>query len=292
MLVARRIRSRHGAAALGAVLLLLLLGSSFGTDPEADLLTGPDREICSEPEIIECSNWDDGQFDGWVLSPGGEGNIFSGAGLRGSSGWLITINRGSHGTLFFDKKLERGQIAHGPLHVRFYVKFSRDYLHIPACGLQKMMYLESTNTPQYWRVMLGIQPARFLGEGFAALPETVGVFGFDYIGHRIELPNRPGDNPILIYPERWYCVEISAHWTSREKNSVSVWVDGILQMSRRDHDDGVWTPGHLFSAVQDSSHYGGNSPECLPVQTQFVFKDQHIISTSYIGPIESGAESD
>ena len=239
--------------------------------------------VCGLPSTVACADWNNASTDGWAISPWGGGSIKPGVGHGGTAGWEALIRQGEHGTIYFDRAIR--DVAHGPLHARFYVKFSPGYIFIPTCGLQKMFYLDSHGGGTYWRIMLGVAPANWMGGSFAGLPQTVGVFGFDYVGHIMRLPDQPGDNPVLIHPNRWYSVEIMAHWTSRTQNVVKIWIDGRLQMTRDNFDDGHWTAAHVFSTAQDSSHYGGDGPACAPVQTQYVYKDNHIISTKYIGPI-------
>lgn len=280
-------KRRFGSSLLTITGLIAAAGAFYLSDVRAaDTDCGgqacEETVVCSSSSVVKCSDWNNRSTDAWSVSPYGGGSIKPGVGYRGTAGWEDTISEGNHGTVYFDTPVSG--VGHGPFHARFYIKFSPGYLFIPTCGLQKMFYLEAqANT--FWRIMLGIAPANWMGGSYQSLPQTVGIFGFDYIGHTVRLPNQPGDNPVLIHPDRWYAVEIMAHWTSRTQNVVKIWVDGQLQMTRSNHDDGVWTTAHTFNRVQDSSHYGGNHPDCLPVQTQYVYKDNHVLSKSYIGII-------
>jgi hypothetical protein len=268
-----------------AALHLALQRDAFAADTTCAGLACEEAVLCASSFVIKCSDWNSGTLDGWSknASEGLKPNI----GFRGTPAWQATINKGDHSTLFFDTPVSG--VGYGPLHARFYVKFSPGYLFMQSCGLQKMFYLDASITP-YWRIMLGIAPAYNMKGSYATLPQTVGVFGFDYIGHYIRYPDQPGDKAVLIYPDKWYAVEIMAHWTSRTQNVVKIWVNGQLQMTRSNHDDDVWTPAHTFTDVQDASYYGGNDPACVPWQTQYVYKDNHILSKSYIGPGVLGSD--
>jgi len=136
------------------------------------------------------------------------------------------------------------------------------------------------------RIMLGVTAASDMGGSYSTLPDSVGVFGFDYRGHivRIPDPNNPNDNPTLIYPNKWYAVEFMVQYQSASVNTVKIWVDGVLQMTRENYNDPYYD-GSPFSDVQDTSWFGGSGSCVQNPETQYVWRDNTVISTSYIGPI-------
>lgn len=280
-----------------------LLGSSFtvllfASSPAiaADVRCGSrtcEESICSSPSVIECSDWNDGSYDGWAVSgnrysAGDEkGDVVANVGMGGSNGWEHKILAGEPGTIWFDKGLDLGT---GPIHVRMYIKFSPGYEHEMNCGLQKMFYLNASRSDSLaHRIMAGVTKASDLEGTYSGLDHSIGVFGFDYYGHVVVLPDQPGDKPVLIHPDRWYSVELMAQYIAPGKNTVKMWIDGQLQMERNDY--GGWTDGTPFNQVQDTSWFGGANECAQNSSTQYVYKDNHVVSRSYIGPIgESGGE--
>jgi hypothetical protein len=248
-----------------------------------------EEAICSSSNVVVCADWNDGRKDGWALCLQPTG-LKADVGVNGSVGMEHKIIAGEHGTLYYDKRFNS---TAGPVHARHYVKFSNGYQFMYGGGYQKMLYLSrQDNGVSEWRgVMLGVGPAHQLLDGaYKDLPRTVGVFGFDYVGHHIRVANKPGDNPVLIYGDRWYCVEMMVDWRGQGDNTIKVWVDGVLQMERNDYTeaytgDSSWHPGELINHVKGDAHYGGQGKIYEPPQDQYVWKDNYVVSRSYIGPI-------
>ena len=270
-------------------LSVLLVGLAATTAPGADLFCGNqpcEEAICSSSDVLLCSDWNDGDLDGWLYNQSYGGGIEDGVGLNGTKGWRHQVTEGRGDTIFGDEGLSSFNLGYGPAYGRFYVKFSPGYLFMPKCGLQKMFYLR--HFPPYWGIQIGVAPARKM-VGYSAYPDTVGVFAFDYPGHLTQYPERVGDNPVLVGSDQWYSVEFMLHWTSETVNVVRVWIDGELQMIRENVGASLWrvpTAQTPIDQVADSSYYGGAVPEvCGPFQTQQVYKDNYVVSRSYIGPV-------
>ena len=272
-------------------LSVLLVGLAATTATGSDTLCGTqpcEETICSSPDVLECSDWNDGDFDGWTYAIRDgvirfNGRFEDGAGLNGTKGWVHPVTQGEHNTAYGGRVISGA--GFGPLYARLYIKFSPGYRFLRWCGQQKMFYLRHDGGT-FWRIMLGAAAAKRMGGIYGSDPDTVGVFAFDYIGHIERYPNQVGDNPVLLTGGRWYAVEIMAHWTSATVNVVKIWVDGQLQMTRENFDDGVWTTASGFNRVSDSSYYGGTGLACEPLQDQIVYKDNYVVSKSYIGPVD------
>ena len=84
--------------------------------------------------------------------------------------------------------------------------------------------------------------------------------------------------------DRWYAVEVMTHYTSANRNVTKLWVDGTLQMVRENFNDTAFN-GTAFNGVKDTSWFGGIDSCAQNTQTQYVYRDNHVVSRSYIGPI-------
>jgi len=233
------------------------------------------ESICSSTAVIECSDWNDRNNDGWAVSGNSPllGSILAGKGYNGSAGWESKINIGSDATVWFDKGISS---TSGPLHERHMVMFSPGYQFMMVCGLQKQFYFNRSGG----RVMVGVTKASDMGGAYAGQPNTVGIFGFDYYGHYVELPKQAGDQPTLIQTGRWYSLETMVDPSTK---TVKMWVDGKLQMTRS--GDSRFGDGSAVTSVQDTSWFGGDPNVCSKnTQVQYVYHDNHVISRSYIGP--------
>ena len=134
------------------------------------------------------------------------------------------------------------------------------------------------------RVMLGTTSANKFGQ-FSSEPDTVGLYAFDWLGHIVRLPNQSGDNPVPIYPETWYAVEFMTHYDGSNV-TVKLWIDGVLQMTRTEAASGdpQWENGN-WDLIQDTAWFGGANSCNLLTEEQFVYRDNAVVSKSYIGPI-------
>ena len=120
------------ATALGLSLglsLLLLAFPGFSGDLQCGEGTC-EESLCASPDVLECSDWNDGSFDGWSAAggryeQGGElGGLLPNAGLNGSAGWEHKIRIGNPRTMTISKNLDLG---FGPIHFRTYLKFFPGY---------------------------------------------------------------------------------------------------------------------------------------------------------------------
>jgi hypothetical protein len=236
-----------------------------------------EESVCSASDTVLCSDWNDGGTDGWAVSANSpqRGSIQAGKGYNGTRGWESRIDVGYDQTVWFDRSISCGS---GPCHSRMMVRFSPAYQFMMVCGLQKQFYF---NKPD--RIMVGVTKAKDMGGTYAGQPNTVGVFGFDYYGHQVELPNESGDVPTLIQPDRWYSLETMVDPSTK---TVKMWIDGRLQMTRTGSSYFGSTGG--VTSVQDTSWFGGDPTVCSKnTQTQYVYHDNHVIRRSYIGPVGS-----
>lgn len=277
------------------IVFLCLFGSSkalFGSDNSCGGSSCEESEICSAAGVFVCSDWNDGSYDSWATSSnldskgGKHGDIRSGVGINGTKGWAHEIYPGEATTVFYDIG---GSIKgyKGPLYSRFYIRFSDNFVHGMACGLEKQFYQSWLNDDgSKTRIMLGSTKARNIPK-FSSEPSSVGLMAFDWLGHDIEMPDQSGDVAVAIQRNQWYSVEFMTDYNSAAGTvTVKLWVDGQLQMQRTvaaataSWKSGAWTH------VQDTSWMGGlDSCNKAPEQQQ-VFKDNVVISRNYIGPID------
>jgi hypothetical protein len=241
-----------------------------------------EESVCSSSDVLLCSDWNNGSYDGWSFSAnrysngGDAGDVVASKGMNGTRAVEFKIKPAYDQTIWFGTGIPA---TSGPLHERMMVKFSPGYQFMMVCGLQKQFYFERSN-----RIMVGVTKASDMGGSYAGQPNTVGVFGFDYYGHYVELPKQSGDSPTLIYPDRWYSVETMVDPSTK---TVKQWIDGKLQMTRS--GDSRFGDSTAVSSVQDTSWNGGDPSVCSKnTQTQYVWHDNHVIRRSYIGPIGSG----
>src|SRR4030095_5011814 len=162
---------------------LLMTMIAFASNPAlaADTNCGGaacEESICSSASVIECSDWNNGSYDGGAVSANAytsgesKGGVVAGKGMNGTKGWEHKINVADADTVWFDKAVVT---TNAPLYERMYVKFSPGYQFMMICGLQKMFYFNKTN-----RIMVGVTKASDMGGSYASQPNTVGLLGFDY----------------------------------------------------------------------------------------------------------------
>ena len=287
---------RDQIKSLSRLLLSLSLSLSSAVLFATDIICGDssceETQICARNDVFICSDWNDGKYDGWAISTnkdssgGNRGDIYDGVGLNGSKGWAQKIKPGYAETIFMDNQQNGINGYKGPLYSRFYVRFSENFQHRMGCGLQKQYYQmwlndDSTKT----RVMLGTDRVNIISK-FSNLSSSVGVFAFDWLGHLVEIPDKASDNPVAIYPNRWYSVEFMTSYNSNDETvTVKVWVNGQLQMERTaTSEHASWRSGK-WSYIHDTSWMGGADDCNKAPEEQIVYKDNAVTSKSYIGPI-------
>lgn len=117
--------------------------------------------------------------------------------------------------------------------------------------------------------------------------DAVGVYGFDYPGHTVQLPNQPGDVPVLIHNDEWHSVEVELQYTSSSSNRVKLYVDGILSITRINNT--LWTGGGspiAFDRLRSDGWFGGGLAACGDFNhIQNFERDNLVVSKAYIGPI-------
>jgi hypothetical protein len=266
--------------------------------------------VCSRGDVITCSEWNNGSYDGWSVSAlysTVQGDLAANVGLDGTRGWELRTVPGYEDGRHFSRSIPSTNVA----HVRFYIRFSSNWHHTMDCGLHKLFYFWSQNETH--RQMLGIRRASFYdsrlggyagGPGAAGLPDTVGVFGFDYNTasqtHNEMWPNKAGDQPVLIYPNTWYAVEMQVQVSPAKL--VRLWVTRqggptTLQMTRTSFvvPAGIpgageqWTSNEPYTHVQQTSWYGGGNACADAPAAQYTYQDNTVIATQYIGPFGSAA---
>ncbi len=263
-----------------------------------------EEAICATSDVIVCSDWNDLSFDNWSVSSGADrkggdrGDIYPGQGLNGTAGWNHNISVGVANSVFMGQGAAIAEAEHrGPLYTRFYVKFSDNYNFNMHCGLQKMFYHTiSSDGGSQTRFMLGMESwNRIEGDDVFS-----GVFGFDFYGHLVAIPNGESrypeieivgtDNPTRILPGVWYAVE----WMTEVTDThvfVKIWVNDELQMTRRTPNEfaSLPVPGSgTWLRVKNDAWYGGGDGCGQNTEEQAVFKDNHVISRSRIGMIGAG----
>ena len=263
----------------------------FGADNTCGNSSCEETAICSAAGVFVCSDWNDGSYDSWTTSSnldskgGRHGDIRSGVGINGTKGWAHEIYPGEATTVFYGNTAIQGYT--GPLYTRLYVRFSDNYIHGMGCGLQKQFYHKWLNDDgSTTRIMLGSTKARDIPK-FSSEPSSVGLIGFDWVGHIVEGPDQSGDVAVAIQRNQWYSVEFMTDYNSAAGTvTVKVWIDGQLQMERiAAAADASWKAGY-WTGVQDTSWMGGGDDCNKAPEQQQVFKDNVVISRNYIGPID------
>jgi hypothetical protein len=268
--------------------------------------------VCGRTDVISCSEWNNGSYDGWSVSAlysPVEGDLAQGVGLAGSRGWNLKTVPGTEDGRHFSRSVP----ATNGLYARFYIRFSSNWHHTMDCGLHKLFYFWSQNKTH--RQMLGIRRASVYdsrlggyagGAGAAGLPDTVGVFAFDFDTpsqtHNEMWPNQSGDRPVFVYPNVWYAVEMRVQ--VQPTKIVQLWVTPengptTLQMTRTSFvvPPGIpgageaWTSNESYTLVQQTSWYGGGNACADAPAAQYTYQDNTVLAIQYIGPI-AGAGPD
>jgi hypothetical protein len=226
-----------------------------------------------------------------------------------SRGWSLKTVPGTEDGRHFSRTIP----TTNGIYIRFYIKFASNWHHTMDCGLHKLFYVWSQNKTH--RQLLGVRKASFYdsrlggyagGPSAAGLPDTVGVFAFDYDTpsqtHNEMWPNQAADRPVFIYPNIWYAVEMRVQVAPSK--IVQLWVtpeNGVttLQMTRTTFvvPPGIpgageaWTSNEPYTSVQQTSWYGGGNACADAPVPQYTYMDNTVLALQYIGP-DGGAGPD
>jgi hypothetical protein len=305
-------RARWYAMALGV--FVVFVGMAFPMLARAaDTSCGGvacEESVCARTDVFSCSDWNNGNYDGWSISAlysPVQGDLAPNVGVAGSRGWQLLTVPGKEDGRHFTRSIP----STNAVSARFYIKFSANWHHTMDCGLHKLFYFWSQNHTH--REMLGVRRASFYnsrlggyagGPGAAGLPDTVGVFAFDYNTtsdlHNEMWPNKAGDRPVLIYPNVWYAVEMRVQVAPTKQ--VQLWVtpengSPTLQMTRTSFvvpagmpaAGEAWTSNEPYTSVQQTSWYGGGDACADAPANQYTYQDNTVLAIEYIGPAAGGA---
>lgn len=250
-----------------------------------------EEAICATAPVLVCSDWNDGGFDGWAISSGGKdgtaGAILEGVGYKGTTGWRHIVKPRKASSVFYGKTFGT---YNGPLYSRYMTKFSKGFQFWQRCGLNKMYYHKRDMN----RLMLGMDSWDKIEEGGGTL---AGVVGFDYYGHLVELPNGKTrspdvkiigtDIPMKIVSDRWYTIEWMTEVTSKGRVIVVIWINGKRQMGRETSVEYARLRYEPWTRVQQTDWAGGGDGCTMNESTQYIYRDNTVISKQPIGPVGS-----
>ena len=249
-----------------------------------------EESICASKDVLICSDWNDKTFDGWSVSSGGKsgeaGALLDGVGTNGTVGWRHIIKPRLAPSVFYGQEL--GRFAYyGPLYSRYRTKFSKGFEFHQRCGMNKMFYHKRAKN----RLMLGMDS----WDKIDGSSTKYGVIGFDYYGHLVELPNGKTrspevkilgtDKPVKIESDRWYTVEWMTEVTADNRVIVVIWIDGVRQMGRETSTDYARLVYEPWARVKQTDWAGGGDGCTMNESTQYVYRDNTVISRSPIGLI-------
>ena len=241
--------------------------------------------ICSDPDVFICTNMDSGVRDSnWSYSDSSQ--PVDGIGINGTYGWEHIISVGVANTSYFGYSGISGQ---GKIYSRQMIRFSSNYVFGHNCGLQKIgyhMFTTSGGANFDARTMLGACPInRVPGTIYSSYPATVGLLTYDLAGHVIYYPNENDAIPINV--DTWYSVEIMTDYNSTTSElTVSIWIDGVLQQTKI-HPTGEsgYNGTGTYNLMRVDGWFGGADSCNAITEQQSVYKDNIIVSKSYIGPM-------
>ena len=260
-----------------------------------DILLCEDWEWSTNPDFVAVSadwtghGWDQGQSD---LNAYPGDNVFglntmpSGTPFSGNNCLTITISPSpADGSLFPMNAITNVTLGNW-VHARQYVKFSPGYkfMGYQSGNEQKCAYFRSdSGGVLIWRFELQTTATDSTGNfgKWQLDPSPPHVISYN--------TNQPGN--FTVNAGVWYCVEFAVKLpTSSADNdgALRLWVDGVLATVK----DNIVITGGATTPINNywiTAYYGGNPGDTHPLQ--YVWYDNIVVSTSYIGPLDAPASS-
>ncbi len=261
--------------------------------------------VCNRGDIIMCENWEwstnpsyaasasDWNAHGWTLgetlSTYANSNVYcNGIGYAGNCAAQLFLDVDGAGTQYPDYPIPDQQ---GTIYLRFYVKYSPGYkfnwntsVQPPEGEQQKVAYLRALSGGNMaWRIEI---------DNFGRNGGASGEFGVDLNVHNTFLKYNQGHD-VNVVGGQWYAIELMAQLNTpgQTNGAIKMWIDGVLVISNSGLDmrQGAGPASTPINDVWFTSYYGGPTD---PHPAQYIYYDNFVVSSNYIGPIGTPPPSD